>query len=83
MVTMETMAINSHSVCTFAHIAGPQLPEALVVHAANLARSVVDVKNMDTAVVALDSVVVVSLSLGVFQDCSRSGWKGLRSNRSC
>ena len=86
MVTVETVAINSHSVCTFALAVPPQLAAVTVVDAANVAGSVVDVKNMDTTTVVLDSVVVdgvVSIVLGVFQDNNRPGWKGLRPSHSC
>ena len=43
MVTVETMAINSHSVCTFAQVVPPLLAAVVVVDAANVAGSVVDV----------------------------------------
>ena len=79
MVTVETVAINSHSVCTFAQAVPPQLA-AVVVDAANVAGSVVDVKNMDSVVV--DVVVVVSIVFGVFQDNNRPGWKGMRPSHS-
>ena len=65
-VTMETMAVHSHSVCTFAQAVGsPTLAVVVVVvvHAAVVVGSVVEVKKMDTAV-------------------DRSRWKGLRSNHS-
>ena len=76
MVTVETMAIYSHSVCTFAQVVPPLLAAVVVVDVANAAGSVVDVKNMD-------SVVVVSFGLGVFQDNNRPGWKGVRTSHSC
>ena len=67
---METMAVHSHSVCTFAQAVGsPKLAVVVVVvvgsvgDAADTAGSVVEVKKMDTAV-------------------DRSRWKGLRSNHS-
>ena len=63
---METMAVHSHSVCTFAQAVGsPTLAVVVVVvvHAAVVVGSVVEVKKMDTAV-------------------DRSRWKGLRSNHS-
>ena len=86
MVTVKTIAINSHSVCTFAQVVPPQLAAVTFVDAAHVAGTVVDVKNMDMATVALDSVVVdgvVSIVLSVFQDNNRPGWKGMRPSHSC
>ena len=68
---METMAVNSHSVCAFAQAVGsPKLAVVVLVvvgsvgdAAADTAGSVVEVEKMDTAV-------------------DRSRWKGLRSNHS-
>ena len=81
MVTVETVAINSHSVCTFAFAVPPQLAAVTFVDAANVAGSAVDVKNMDSVVV--DVVVVVSIVFGVFQDNNRPGREGLRPSHSC
>ena len=49
---METMAVHSHSVCTFAQAVGsPKLAVVVVVHAAAVAGGVVEVKTMDDTAV--------------------------------